>query len=189
MPAVATGLWGGDAVMVSTTNSDQIQLITAIKLVLDARDLRWWLFGGWGLDAQLGRITRDHGDVEFWVDRPDADPVLDAMLSIGAVVVDSEPIEESRAFDREGVGFSSAFFDCNDDGSFGVQGRWSDWLFPPGSFGGTTGQLDGLVVPTMSVEGMLAMKEQYATLRNGGPLRDKDVHDIAVLRTLLADRG
>ena len=32
-----------------------------------------WLFGGWGLDARIGRITREHGDVEFWVERVDAD--------------------------------------------------------------------------------------------------------------------
>jgi hypothetical protein len=30
----------------------------------------------------------------------------------------------------------------------------------------------------MSVEGMIAMKEQFATLRNGKPLRDKDIHDL-----------
>lgn len=33
----------------------------------------------------------------------------------------------------------------------------------------------------MSVAGMLAMKEQYPTLRNGGPWRDKDIGDIAIL--------
>ena len=37
----------------------------------------------------------------------------------------------------------------------------------------------------MSVAGMLAMKEQYPTLRHGSPWRDKDVRDIAVLRGLL----
>jgi lincosamide nucleotidyltransferase A/C/D/E len=31
---------------------------------------------------------------------------------------------------------------------------------------------------------MLAMKEQFPTLRNGGPWRDKDISDIAVLRGL-----
>ena len=170
-------------------NSIQIELIADMKSVLDAEGLGWWLFGGWGLDAQLGRVTRDHGDVECWVDRPDADLVCEALLSIGAHVVDTEPIEESRCFERGGVIFSSAFFDRNDDGSFGVQGRWSDWVFPPGSFGESVGQLEGVVVPTMSVEGMLAMKEQYASLRNGAPLRDKDIHDIAALKTLLDEDG
>jgi len=166
-------------------NSLQIRLIADIKSELTARGLGWWLFGGWALDAQLGQITRNHGDVEFWTERSDADSVRKALIAIGAQVVDTQPIEESRAFDRDGVTFSSASFDRNDDGTYGVQGRWSDWIFPPSSFGDSTGELDGLVVPTMSVERMLAMKEQYASLRNGGPLRDKDVHDIAVLTTLV----
>ncbi len=38
----------------------------------------------------------------------------------------------------------------------------------------------------MSVEGMLAMKEQYANLRNGAPLRDKDIRDIAALTQIIA---
>lgn len=167
-------------------NSVQIHLIADMKSALDARGLGWWLFGGWGLDAQLGRVTREHGDVECWVDRPDADAVGDALLSIGADIVDTEPPEESRRFERDGVIFSSAFFDRNDDGSFGVQGRWSDWVFPPGSFGESSRELEGLALPTMSVEGMLAMKEQYANLRNGAPLRDKDIRDIAALTQIIA---
>jgi lincosamide nucleotidyltransferase A/C/D/E len=36
-------------------------------------------------------------------------------------------------------------------------------------------------VPAMNVAGMLAMKEQYPTLRNGRPWRDKEIGDIALL--------
>ncbi len=170
-------------------NGRQISLITDIADALAARGLRWWLFGGWGLDAQLGEVTREHGDVEFWTARSDAELVRDTMVAIGAEVVDSQPVEESRAFVCDGVAFSSAFFDRNADGTFGVQGRWSDWVFPADSFGDSIGHLDGHAVPTMSVAGMLAMKEQYASLRNGGPPRDKDVRDIATLRSLLSRPG
>ncbi len=46
------------------------------------------------------------------------------------------------------------------------------------------GWLDELVVLTMSTDGVIAMKKQFATLRNGRPLRDRDIRDIAVLREL-----
>lgn len=167
---------------------DQLELILDMTTVLGARELGWWLFGGWGLDAQLGRISRAHGDIECWVERSDADAVRDAFLSIGAEILETEPIEESRCFSRDGVLFSSAFFDRNEDGTFGVLGRWSDWVFPRGSFGASTGDLHGLEVPTMSLEGMLAMKEQYSSLQNGAPPRDKDVRDIAALRALIEGR-
>jgi hypothetical protein len=58
-------------------------------------------------------------------------------------------------------------------------------VFPAGSFNAQPGHLGELLVPTMSVEGMLAMKEQYALLRNGRPLREKDIRDMALLRQLL----
>jgi len=40
----------------------------------------------------------------------------------------------------------------------------------------------------MSVSGMLAMKEQFPSLRNGGPWRQKDIDDIAILQGLVAER-
>lgn len=44
----------------------------------------------------------------------------------------------------------------------------------------------GFQVLAMSTAGMLAMKEQYPHLRNGGPWRPKDVADIQTLKALVA---
>ena len=152
---------------------------------LAAADVRAWLFGGWGLDARIGYITRDHGDVEFWVERTDSERSQAALLAVGSRIVPTQPPEESCEFVLDDVSFSTAYFDRRDDGTFSQpRGRWSDWLFPADSFGDLPGTLDGVPVPAMSVAGMLAMKEQYPTLRNGGPWRDKDIADIATLREL-----
>lgn len=149
-----------------------------------------WLFGGWGLDARLGRITREHGDIEFWVERVDAEQSKAVLAGAGAVVLATQPPEESCEFTWDGTDFSTAYFDRSPDGSFiQLLGRWSDWLFPPGSFGDDTALLDGMPVRAMSAAGMLAMKEQYPQLRNGRPWRPKDVGDIEVLRKLAAEAG
>jgi hypothetical protein len=50
----------------------QLELIQEIQSTLDDV-VRWWLFGGWGLDARIGTVTRSHSDIEFWVARADAD--------------------------------------------------------------------------------------------------------------------
>src|ERR1700758_5447745 len=47
----------------------QLRVIKAVINVLGAVNIPAWLFGGWGLDARIGRITREHGDIEFWVER------------------------------------------------------------------------------------------------------------------------
>ena len=155
--------------------------------MLTAADVPVWLFGGWGLDARIGRVTRRHGDVEFWVSRPDQVRSRTALIDAGATALATQPPEEACEFVWDHVEFSTAYFDCRPDGTFAqLQGRYSDWALPADSFGAGAGLLDGVPVPAMSVAGMLAMKEQFPTLRNGRPWRDKDIEDIAVLRRLLA---
>jgi lincosamide nucleotidyltransferase A/C/D/E len=164
----------------------QLDLIHRVVDVLAAADVPVWLFGGWGLDAKIGRITRRHGDVEFWVERSDSARSKAALVVAGSTALETQPPEEACEFTWGGVDFSTAYFDRRADGMFyQPQGRFSDWKFPADSFGDATGRLDGVLVPTMSVAGMLAMKEQFPTLRNGRPWREKDIGDMAVLRELL----
>jgi hypothetical protein len=112
------------------------------------------------------------------------------LIKAGAVALETQPPEEAREFTWDNVPFSTAYFDRQPDGSFSQPaGRWPDWLFPPGSFGDEPGILNGTPVPAMSVSGMLAMKEQYPQLRNGGPWRQKDIGDIETLRELAARGG
>lgn len=47
---------------------------------LDAAGVRWWVHGGWGMDALLGKETRPHDDLDLAVVRSDIDR-LEATLS------------------------------------------------------------------------------------------------------------
>jgi hypothetical protein len=166
----------------------QLRIIKAVVSTLDAVGIPAWLFGGWGLDARIGQITREHGDVEFWVERTNAERSKAMLVEAGAMALATQPPEESCEFTWESADFSTAYFDRRPDGSFSQpDGRWSDWLFPPGSFGDEPATLDGTPVRAMSVAGMLAMKEQYPRLRNGRPWRQKDIDDMVVLRRLAAE--
>lgn len=40
---------------------------------LDAAGVRWWVHGGWGMDALLGKETRPHDDLDLAVPRADID--------------------------------------------------------------------------------------------------------------------
>lgn len=165
----------------------QLRTIHHVVGVLSDVDVPVWLFGGWGLDARIGRVTRRHGDIEFWVRRSDAARSKAALVDAGSTALTTQPPEEACEFVWDDVSFSTAYFDRRAGGTFAQpRGRWSDWEFPADSFGTDTGLLGGVPVPVMSVAGMLAMKEQFPALRNGRPWRDKDIRDIAVLRCLLS---
>jgi hypothetical protein len=166
----------------------QLRVIRKVIAVTQAAKIPAWLFGGWGLDARIGRITRVHGDVEFWVERIHAERSKAVLVGAGVTALTTQPPEESCEFMWDEVPFSTAYFDRRPDGSFSQPlGRFSDWLFPPGSFGDEPGMLDGTPVLAMSVSGMLAMKEQFPHLRNGSPWRQKDIDDIEILRGLAAE--
>lgn len=165
----------------------QLRAIREVVAVLRTDGISAWLFGGWGLDARLGRITRAHGDVEFWVERVHAERSRELLVGAGATALPTQPPEESCEFTLDDVPFSTAYFDRRPDGSFSQpRGRFSDWLFPPGSFGDQPVLLDGTPVLAMSVSGMLAMKEQFPHLRNGRPWRQKDIADLEILRELVS---
>jgi hypothetical protein len=152
----------------------QLRAIKTVTNVLSAVDISAWLFGGWGLDARIERV--------------DAERSKAVLIEAGATALATQPPEEACEFIWDGVEFSTAYFDRQPGGLFSqLQGRWSDWLFPPGSFGDEPGMLDGTPVQAMSVSGMLAMKEQFPNLRNGRPWRQKDVADIETLRGLAAE--
>ena len=122
--------------MVDATARAQLHTIRRVADVLSAAGISAWLFGGWGLDARIGRITRQHGDVEFWVERIHAERSKAALAGAGATALTTQPPAEACEFTWDGIDFSTAYFDRQPDGSFSQpQGRWSDWLFPPGSFG------------------------------------------------------
>ena len=129
-------------------------------------------------------ISRPHSDIEFWVERGDGVRVREVLAALGAEPLATQPPEESTEFRLGGVQFSIAYFDPHPDGSYRVRGRWSDWVFPPGSFADDYGDLEGVRVPTMSAAGMLSMKEQYPLLRNGRRSRPKDQTDMELLRRM-----
>jgi hypothetical protein len=163
----------------------QLRVIRKVIAVTQAADIPLWLFGGWGLDARIGRITRLHDDIEFWVERIHAERSKAVLVEAGAMALTTQPPEEACEFTWDDLPFSTAYFDRQPDGSISQPlGRFSDWVFPPGSFGDERGMLDDMPVLAMSVSGMLAMKEQFPHLRNGGPWRQKDINDIEILRGL-----
>jgi hypothetical protein len=95
----------------------QLRIIKSVANTLDAAGISAWLFGGWGLDARIGQITREHGDVEFWVERTDAGRSKTLLAEAGATALATQPPEESCEFTWDGTDFSTAYFDRQPDGS------------------------------------------------------------------------
>ena len=108
---------------VSDKTCQQLQVIKAVTTALGTAGIRAWLFGGWGLDARIGHITREHGDVEFWIERVDAERSKAVLVTAGANALETQPPTESCEFTWRGTAFSTAYFDRQPEGAFEPAGR------------------------------------------------------------------
>ena len=148
----------------------QLALIQEIATLLNRARVRGWLFGGWALDIRLGRITREHGDIEFWVERCDGERAEGALTAVGSAFLDTSPSGIPGV--RQGWNhLQLRALLSPSDGTFRTQGRWY-WVFPAGSFPDVPARLGDLVVTTMSAEGMLAMKSSSASPQWRAPARE-----------------
>jgi len=46
---------------------EQLQAIRELDEALNRQRTDYWIFGGWAVDLHLGRVTRDHADIDVAV--------------------------------------------------------------------------------------------------------------------------
>ena len=137
---------------------------------LAAAGIRWWIVGGWGIDALVGRQTRDHHDLDLLV-RVDDLPALRAWLEEAGFRRAYE-WEENRPVDVDGHVWDTAFVEQHDDGreldvhalrvedEVVLLATADPWEFPSEDFEGT-GTIAGRSVACVSAEAQRAMHRGY----------------------------
>ena len=138
---------------------------------------RFWLEGGWGVDALAGRQTRPHRDLDLDVDAAYEEQVLDALHELGYVIeTDWRPNRVELAGPGGWVDLHPLVIDGHGNArQAALGGGWHEF---PHSFY-TVGRIGGISVPCVSVEAQ-------RLFRTGYELRDVDRHDLAVLNQLTA---
>ena len=147
--------------------------------VLRSVSCRFWLEGGWGVDALVGRQTRPHRDVDVDVDAAYEGEVLDRLADLGySVETDWRPNRvEVVAPGRGRVDLHPLVIDARGDArQASLDGGWHE--FRRSWF--TTGALGGVTVPCVSAQ---AQRRFHA----GYELRAVDLHDLALLDRLGAE--
>jgi lincosamide nucleotidyltransferase A/C/D/E len=131
--------------------------VLIIVRALQARNVRVWIDGGWGVDALLGQVTRTHDDVDLVVELKVLPEVYRCLSVLGfAVSQDLAPVRvvlrspDGRQVDLHPVVFA-------EDGTgwqLGASADGSDCAYPPEGF--TVGQILDGVVPCLSAAVQLA---------------------------------
>jgi len=171
-----------------TRQERQLALMWQIAVELDTASLPWWLFGGWAMEAHAGRITRTHEDIEVFVWERDGDAVRHVLTGAGFFAPPGLHADEGQPFLKDGQEIGIWYLVRSDDGRVHTPGRWSDWPWAKDSFDGPRLDLAGVLVPVMSLEGLLDMKINFRHHPHGAPPREKDAADIELMQRLIANR-
>lgn len=156
------------------------EVLTVLRS-LDAARVRYWLEGGWGVDALIGHQTRPHRDLDIDVDATQETLVLGVLHELGYVIeTDWRPNRvELVAPGRGWVDLHPLRID--DDGSArqaALDGGYHE--FPASYF--TVGRLGDRTVPCVTKEAQIAFRGGYEP-------RPVDHHDLEVLESIRKTDG
>ena len=89
--------------------------------------------GGWAIEALLGRVTRDHGDLDLAVDATDVDRAIEALAVSGLrIEVDERPARLALGDGRRAVDLHPVQWDADGTGRQAT-GSGGEFVYPPGS--------------------------------------------------------
>ena len=154
------------------TFSQMLAVLNAVRSV----GCRFWVEGGWGVDALVGHQTRPHRDVDLDIDGTFEDQVLGALQKLGYTIEsDWRPNRvELRAPGRGWVDVHPLVLDEQGNArQAALAGGWHE--FGRSCF--AVGRLGPVTVPCYSIEAQRRFHSGYQ-------LREVDRHDLAVLDQL-----
>lgn len=155
----------------AVTTKDVLALYTA----MESRGVKLWLDGGWGVDALLGRQTRNHGDIDVVVQQKDVGILVEHLYVLG--------FHNVRRSDESNYNFvlgndEAQFIDLhvielNDVGN-GIYGPVKNGVLYPAEALTGMGMLAGVPVRCISPEWVVKFHRGY-------DLRAKDYYDIKAI--------
>lgn len=149
------------------TEKDALEiLLHAERIGVDVR-----LDGGWGVDALLGRQTRDHDDIDLFVERSDGARYI-ASLRLAGFAEQPRPYTTDAHTvwtDDRGRTIDLHLFEPGADGELLFEGG----VYPPEAFG-AQGRIAGKAVRCIPPAEQVAFHLGYAHDRN-------DAHDVRLL--------
>ncbi len=149
--------------------------VTRLLQFFEAIDILVWIDGGWGVDALLGKQTRDHSDLDIVVQKKDLPKLTQALKERGYSNVqrDDASVWNFVLGDIDGslIDFHVIEIDENGDGLYGPLERGHK--YPAASLEGV-GIIDEVKVRCISPEYQVVSRDGYG-------LQEKDFHDARLL--------
>jgi Aminoglycoside-2''-adenylyltransferase len=141
----------------------QVQWFIAI---CEGLSIQYWLRGGWAVDFYVGRITREHDDIDFFAWGIDAPGLARALEGAGFEPQHGNPPDAQRDFTKDGEDLQVALLARNDRGSIVVAGgpaAGAPW--PDGVVTGPIGRLGHVMCPIVDPHAQIYIKQHFPEWR------------------------
>ncbi|KRF45495.1 hypothetical protein ASH01_06615 [Terrabacter sp. Soil811] len=145
--------------LAGATPQEQLAAIADVGRLLDGAGVQHWLFGGWGVDFWVGRVTRPHDDVDLAVRRDDGSALHAALVGNGWLHTPFEDEVVGTRYVRAGVLLELTF--VVDEGGRVVipfEPEAAVWSEQP--FGDARQTLDGVTARVPALEIMVRDKRR-----------------------------
>lgn len=152
------------------------EAVLEVLSLLEKNDIRYWLDGGWGVDALAGKQTREHRDIDLDFDACQMDSLLRILQEAGYdIVTDERPVRIELYHPQYSYIDIHPFvlLEAGKAKQSDYEGGWFEFdadFFDVVSY-------KGRKIPCISLKGQNLFHTGYE-------LRDVDVHDIEVLNSL-----
>jgi hypothetical protein len=162
--------------------SEQLALIDELHGALGRMGVRYWLFGGWAVDFHVGRITREHSDIDIAVWLPDLGKAREALYGCGW-----SPLRESEAngfaeFERGSIRLDLTWIErVPTTGSVVTPLAEGSGAWPDGSFEDDVAELAGIRAHVVSLASLITDKSDSSIEASSAW---KDRADVSVLTRL-----
>ena len=154
------------------TKEDLLNIID----LLESTKITYWIDGGWGVDLLFGKQTRNHRDIDINFDAKFTDELIEFLLNKG-YKIDTDWLPVRMELYSEEYGYLDIHpFILNEDGTSkqaDLEGGWYE--FEKDYFGSVS--FENRIIPCISLKGQFIF-------HSGDELREKDIHDIAILKSL-----
>ena len=128
-----------------------------------------WITGGWGVDALIGRQTRPHNDIDFFVQKKDTAVFTKMIRSNGYCETNIEEIDIMVWCDTYDRIIDLHLFEFAGEGTL----RFQNKIYPADIFNGK-GTIGGITVRCMPAEAQVQYHKDYE-------IREKDIQDVLLL--------
>ena len=162
---------------------EQLAAIATTATIAERLGVPVWLRGGWAMDFFLGRVTREHSDIDWFCLHENGREIATALQGLGFEEVTTAAPGQQIDLISGHVDHSLALVRLGDDGEPLVGGGpWAGQPWPTDMLDGPMGRIGDVTARVISPAAQMEIKERMPTWNPRLVRRQQDLDDIEAIR-------